>query len=424
MSKNLRIACYGFVKKEGGSIQGVHFLLLEELLKRGIEIDFYGKKNFSYPQELCKYQNFHLFDVKKPFINALLKPLPNSPLKTMIMLMVKNLLSIRQSNFQLMRQEILANHQIDKYDLWLFLGYYSPFKFDDIPTVSWVQGPPPQIQWDLIQKLRKKVISLCGLFFYLKVKAAYALKIRSAKSAIGNSDVLICGSQWSKDKIVEFGVKPEAIKTLPYPIDIDLLELDNTRSHKKQTDSKVFLWLGRSEPRKRLDLLLDAYALVLQERQDVELKIFGGFAWAPGYKKLIDRFEFPEYLEYRPYIDKAKVPELMAQCDVLIQPSEGENFGSSVAEALGCGLPVIVGPTNGTKDFISSSSFVFEEYTPESLKYTMLQAIEAIEQEREKLALDARETAEKNFDVSRVVDSIEDIFYESIRLRQSTRAKS
>jgi glycosyltransferase involved in cell wall biosynthesis len=158
----------------------------------------------------------------------------------------------------------------------------------------------------------------------------------------------------------------------------------------------------------------------LQERQDVHLKIFGGFSWAPGYKKLIDNFKFPERLEYHASIDRAKVPELMEQCDVLIQPSEGENFGTSVAEALCCGLPVIVAPTNGTKDFISPSSFICKDYTPKSLKETMLQAIKAMEQDREKLALDARETAEKNFGVSRVVDSLEDIFHEVLKINQST----
>lgn len=426
MNKKLRIACHGFVKKDGNSINGAHFLILEELLKRGVEIDFYGKKNFSYPQELCKYQNFHLFDVKKPLINVLLKSLPNSSFKKMIIVVVNNLLPVGKSNSQLMRQEILANHRVNKYDLWFFLGYYSPFNFEDIPTISWVQGPPQQVQWNLIQKLRKKFISLCGVILYFQIKFAYALKIRSTKPTINNSDVLICGSQWSKDRLIEFveyGVKPKIVKILPYPIDFNLFKLNSFRSNKKPTDNKIFLWLGRSEPRKRLDLLLDAYALVLQERQDVRLKIFGGFAWAPGYKKLIDRFEFPEYLEYQPYIDKTKVPELMAQSDVLIQPSEGENFGSSVAESLGCGLPVIVGPTNGTKDFISSSSFVFEDYTPESLKKTMLKAIEVIEQDRKMLALDAREAAEQHFNVSRIVDNLVDIFHEALKLYQPKLTK-
>jgi len=416
MSK--RIACYGFVKKGGPSINGAHYIILEELLKRGYEIDFYGQKNSSYPQELCKYQNFNLYDVKQSLINIWLRYLPSSQFRIMILLLVKNLFFIRPSNFRLMRKEIMANHQSNKYDLWFFLGHYSPFNFKEMPTISWVQGPPAQVQWGMIQKLKTKFISLCGVILYLKIKVAYALKIRLVKSAINNSDILICGSQWSKNRIIECGVKSKTIKTLPYPTDTNLFKLNNSRSIKKSTDSKVFLWLGRSEPRKRLDLLLEAYTLLLKERKDIQLKIFGGFSWAQGYKKLIDSFEFPEYLEYQPYIDKAKVPELMRQCDVLIQPSEGENFGSSIAEALSCGLPVIVGPTNGTKDFISSSSFVFEDYTSESLKKTMLQAIEAIEENREKLAIDERETAENNFTVSKVVDNLEDIFFEAVKLYQ------
>ena len=44
----------------------------------------------------------------------------------------------------------------------------------------------------------------------------------------------------------------------------------------------------------------------------------------------------------------------------------------------------------------------------------MLQAIEAVEQNREQLALDARETAESNFDVSLIVNRLEKIFQEVI----------
>ena len=409
MNKEIKIACYGYVRKNGGSGSGAQFNILEELLKRGIKIDFYGRKDDIYPQELLEYDNFNLFHVKMTLLTYLANLIPKA-----------NYLLFVYAGFsqaQLLKQEVLENHQNKNYHLLLSLEKLSQFQIEDIPTISWVQGSP-QSSWYFIQKLRKKIVSLCGIGLYLKLKVFYTLKAIQAKSEISFSDLIICTSQWTKEQLIEYGVQPKAVKVLPLPIDLNFFKLNGSRPNKNRSDSKVFLWLGRSEPRKRLDLLLEAYALILQERQDVQLKIIGGFAWAPGYKKLIDRFEFPEYLEYQPSIDRAKVPELMSQCDVLIQPSEGENFGSSVAEALCCGLPVIVGPTNGTKDFISSSSFVFEEYTPESLKKTMLEAVEAIEQKREKLALDARETAEKNFNVSQVVDNLENIFQEAIELKQ------
>ncbi|MGB5632491.1 MAG: glycosyltransferase family 4 protein [Waterburya sp.] len=412
MNKNLRIACYGIAQKNANSGVGANFLILEELLKRGFKIDFYGRKNSPSPHELLQYNNFNIFYVEKHILNSLadLSRIRGA----------NNLLFVYSSQAKLFRQKIFDNHQNEKYDVLLCLQRRPLFRIESLPVIAWESGPR-QTNLHYIRKLRKKIISLCGILLYIKLEIFYSfLKARAAKIECANMDIIICGSQWSKNAFIEYGIKPKAVKVLPYPVDLNSFKLNNSRPNKKQSDNKVFLWLGRSEPRKRLDLLLDAYALLLQERQDVRLKIIGGFAWAPGYKKLIDNFEFPEYLEYQPSIDREKVSELMAECDVLVQPSEGENFGLSVAEALCCGLPVIVGPTNGTKDFISSSSFVFEDYTPESLKKTMLQAIEAVEQERDKLALDARETAEKNFNVSNIVDSLESIFQEAIELNSTT----
>lgn len=413
MHKNFKIACCGLVNKNSGSGIGAQFLILEQLLKRGFQIDFYGNKNFICPKELFVYNNFNYFHVKRPFLASLADLIQGA----------NNLLFVRSLQSKLLKQRIFCNHQNKKYHFLFSLEYHSEFQIDELQTISWIQGPP-QSQWYFIQKLRKKIVTTCGIGLYFKLKFFYALKARQAKSEIYFSDILICGSQWSKYELIEYKFPSKQIKVLPYPVDLNFFKLNSSRPNKKQGEPKVFLWLGRSEPRKRLDLLLEAYVLLLRERQDVQLKIIGGFTWASGYKKLIDQFEFPEYLEYQPFINRNKVPELMAQCDVLIQPSEGENFGFSVAEALCCGLPVIVGQTNGTKDFISPSSFVFEEYTPESLKKTMLQAIKAIENKREELALDARETAENNFSVHSVVDSLEDIFQEAIELKQPKSTES
>jgi glycosyltransferase involved in cell wall biosynthesis len=406
----LKIACYGYVEKNVGSVVGANFLILEELLKRGFQIDFYGWKGFTEPKELFKYKNFYYIAIPdRSLLRAFLKILPSALSNTIYS--VAYLLFIYHSDNQVTRKEIIVNHQIKKYDLLIFLGLYSPFKIEDIPVISWAQGPP-QTEWLFIQKLKKNIISLCGIVLYLKLLVFYAFKLRRVKAEVRNSDILICGSQWSKDQIISYRVKSEAVRVLPYPIDTELFNFDS--SFQRKRDYKVFLWLGRCDPRKRLDLLLEAYALIMKKRSDVRLKIIGDLRYAKGYKKLIDNFEFSNYLEYQPSIERSQVPKLMAQCDILIQPSEGENFGSSVAEALCCGLPVIVGSTNGTKDYISSSSFIFEDYNSESLKKTMLQAIQAIEQDRGKLALEARQTAEKNFSVSRVVDCLEDIFQETL----------
>jgi glycosyltransferase involved in cell wall biosynthesis len=397
----LRIACYGLVDQEGSSAVGANFILLEELIKRGFKVDFYGRKDYVYPYQLCKYKNFKLIEVKQSILGRCSNFVTGT----------NNLLLVRRAEMLLLRQKILANHEENKYDFLICLGLRSGIKLKNIPTISWLQGIP-HMQWNMIQKLKKEIVSYDGYLLFLKLKAFYKLRIRLADFELKNSDLLICSSQWTKKQLIINGINTDVIKVLPLPVNNNLFKPSTDLNKNKQASKKVFLWLGRSEPRKRLDLLLKAYSLVLQERQDVHLKVIGGFSYAKGYKKLIDSFHFPEYLEYKSSVDKYQVPTLMSQCDFLIQPSEGEDFGSSVAEALYCGLPVIVGPTNGTKDYISSSSFVFEEYEPESLKKTMLEAINSLERNQEKLALDAIQTAQANFDLKKIVDRLEDIFKE------------
>jgi len=107
------------------------------------------------------------------------------------------------------------------------------------------------------------------------------------------------------------------------------------------------------------------------------------------------------------------VPELFNSVDFLIQTSEHENFGSSVAEALCCGRSVVVGASNGTKDFISDSSVVFTEYSADAVKEAMKKAIASLEKDPNAVARDARLTAEKQFDLSIVVNKLEARFAEA-----------
>ena len=416
MRHKLRIACYGQrARKNGGSYVSANFLVLEELLNRGFEIDFYGWDTYNRPDELLDRQNLNYVSLPQKSLLQILEHQLLSPSNWFI----KNVYPILHYFFviptdeSILKNAVLSRHVNRNYDLLLFLGVYASLKIQDVPTVSWVQGPP-QTEWFYINKLRSNITAFNGSLIYIKALIFYALEKSRTKTGVNNSDILICGSKWSKERIFDYGVRPEAINILPYPMDVKAFNAKNFQRD-EVSSKKTFLWLGRIDPRKRLDLLMEAYALLLKERRDVHLKIVGGFRHTKGYKKLIDFFEFPEHVEYISYVDRSQVPDLIKQCDVLIQPSEGENFGSSVAEALCCGLPVIVGPTNGTKDYISSTSFVFEEYTPESLKQTMVKAIEAVSQNPEILAEDARRTAEKNFDILKVVDDLEEIFKQGVQ---------
>lgn len=54
----LRIACSGLVAANAGSISSVGFLVLDGLLARGHEIDFYSKSSYVYPRSVSATQAF------------------------------------------------------------------------------------------------------------------------------------------------------------------------------------------------------------------------------------------------------------------------------------------------------------------------------------------------------------------------------
>jgi glycosyltransferase involved in cell wall biosynthesis len=82
---------------------------------------------------------------------------------------------------------------------------------------------------------------------------------------------------------------------------------------------------------------------------------------------MIESFPFGDRLTWKRAVSRQEVPSLLNAHDVLVQPSDEEDFGSSVAEAQACGLPVIVGRTNGNADYLCSRDIHLTDDRPETL---------------------------------------------------------
>ena len=106
---------------------------------------------------------------------------------------------------------------------------------------------------------------------------------------------------------------------------------------------RIVLFLSRLNFKKGLDLLIPAFARVAARRGDLHLVIAGpddgmeqaarGWAAAQG---VADRVSFPGLLS-----GTAKL-EAFRDASCFVLPSYSENFGIAVAEAMACGLPVLI----------------------------------------------------------------------------------
>jgi glycosyltransferase involved in cell wall biosynthesis len=172
-----------------------------------------------------------------------------------------------------------------------------------------------------------------------------------------------------------------------------------------------------------LDLFLDGAALAIQNGIDLRVTIIGAAVLVPEYERLIHQFRFPDRLTWQHSMPRLQIPELLARHDVLVQPSEEENFGSSVAEAQACGLPVIVGTTNGNSDYLSACDMRLPDYEVGSLAKALSEMAVRKMEGRLTDKMKSRQCVEQHFALDYIVDKLLAILRHSATAANSGHSK-
>jgi glycosyltransferase involved in cell wall biosynthesis len=104
------------------------------------------------------------------------------------------------------------------------------------------------------------------------------------------------------------------------------------------------LFLSRIDPKKGLDILLDAFARLRAGRSRAVLMIAGD-----GDRRLLARLRerahqlgIGQDIVWTGFLDGDQKAAALADADIFVLPSYSENFGIAVAEAMAYGLPVVV----------------------------------------------------------------------------------
>lgn len=114
-------------------------------------------------------------------------------------------------------------------------------------------------------------------------------------------------------------------------------------------------WLGRLDPKKRVEDFIDAAALVHAARPDARFVVIGGpDAFLPDYAVMLRARTKALGLEAVLLFlgDRADVPALLSALDVFVWLSRGEGMPHVIAEAGAARLPVVATRDNGTAEQI------------------------------------------------------------------------
>lgn len=191
----------------------------------------------------------------------------------------------------------------------------------------------------------------------------------SLEEAHRNFDVvLITPSNWSKNGLERSGADSSRIAIVPHGIDPNIYKPLAEQSRKllrKQfglDGNFVFLSIGSMSYNKRMDLVMKAFARVVERYPDARLVLKGLDNMYPSRndltnltKMFLNDREAALVLERLIYIGLplpfSEVAKLYQMADAYVSPYGAEGFNLPVLEAAACGLPVICTKGGSTDDF-------------------------------------------------------------------------
>jgi glycosyltransferase involved in cell wall biosynthesis len=145
--------------------------------------------------------------------------------------------------------------------------------------------------------------------------------------------------------------------------EISKIELVNRYSDSTATKvSNLFFSMGRLHEIKGFDILIDAFYLFLKEDKDAKLIIAGGDdGVGEQLNNQIKKLNIENSVFLIGAIDFDEKKMLLNNCDYFTLASHFESFGIVVAEALSCGLPVVVSNKTPWKDIEINNCGIFAQ---------------------------------------------------------------
>lgn len=215
-----------------------------------------------------------------------------------------------------------------------------------------------------------RIISVYGADIYEFPKKSPLHKLLLRFNLSGASRILST-SESMADVFLKFYRDLDRPTVTPFGVDTDRFKPG------KPGDSRSRIRIGivkKMEDKYGIDVLLNAFSLLVRDGVDAELRIVGPGSRTEALKDLANRLGLTQVVFHGP-MPNADVPAFLQSLDFAVIPSrlESESFGVSAVEAQACGLPVIVSNVGGLPEVIQNeeTGLVVRKEDPEALASAM-----------------------------------------------------
>lgn len=163
----------------------------------------------------------------------------------------------------------------------------------------------------------------------------------------------------SKDRIFPFGYFRKAT-----------VKVDSGSTASPKDNAKIDLvFVGRPEPLKGVDLLMEMLIKFIPDYPDLHLTLIGDGAHRRNYEEFASQNGLANHVNFLGTRPSSQIPTYLATMDALVLPTRGDGWGIVVNEALSVGIPVIVSDQCGAAELIQHkvNGYIFHSGDAEDL---------------------------------------------------------
>jgi len=175
------------------------------------------------------------------------------------------------------------------------------------------------------------------------------LRIEKERELVAACDRILAPTETEKGHLIhDYAAPSQKVGVVPCGVDLDLFQPQEQLEARKKVGFEptehIILYVGRFDPIKGLDVLIQATAL-FKDHKEIKLVVIGGDGRESfefnKVKSQIQEHGLGDQVILIGRIHQECLPLYYNAANVLVIPSRYESFGLVALEALACGLPVV-----------------------------------------------------------------------------------
>ncbi|MHB1134957.1 MAG: glycosyltransferase family 4 protein [Chloroflexota bacterium] len=231
----------------------------------------------------------------------------------------------------------------------------------------------------------KNVVTFHDLSYYLYPRSFNAanrlyLQTFSRWSARRATRLIAVSENTKRDLVRLLAVPADKVDVVPHGIEPEFRQLPAAEvaefRRRRGLPERFLLFLGTIEPRKNLNTLLDAYALLKRDGLPQQLVVAGARGWQwQGVFGRVEQLGLTDDVIFPGFLPDSEQPLWYNAADLFVYPSLYEGFGFPPLEAMACGTPVVASDTSALPEVVADAGLLFDPRSAESLALCVRRAL-------------------------------------------------